>query len=457
MAPRTISLTADYLVVGAGAMGLAFADEIICTGSDKSTTVILVDTRASVGGHWNDAYDFVRLHQPAAYYGVNSEQLGSGGSDLASKYQILAYFEKVLKKLEGTGQLQFYPQCRYTGDGRFTSVLEPELEYVVDVRRKMVDASYLTTKVPSTHPPKYTINPGVTLVPINGLARLDKSWEKYVVIGAGKTGIDAVLRLLDLGVGQDKITWIVPNDPWMHNRDQLQVTELATSFDEQFEIIPNVVNGEDAYKKLEQIGTMIRLDPSIWPTKQKCATVSSAELEQLRTVRSVVRQGRVAALHPDRVEFQNGTNLPSGSDWLYVDCTSDGLASTPSVPIFQDKKLVLQPVSLCQQVKSAAAIAALELVSGDDAKKNKILVPVPHPNYNRDLFAGQLLTMENDARMVKEGAGFLWDKRSRLNYTYHLGLWDLAKLTVTMLRKGKLFEDKLRELANETNRDCRKE
>ena len=193
MAPRTISLTADYLVVGAGAMGLAFADEIICTGSDKSTSVILVDPRASVGGHWNDAYDFVKLHQPAAYYGVNSEVLGSGGADLASKYQILAYFEKVLKKLEGTGQLQFYPQCRFTGDGRFTSVLDPELEYVVDVRRKTVDASYLTTKVPSTHPPKYTIHPGVTLVPINGLAKLDKSWEKYCVIGEETKNIRWVL------------------------------------------------------------------------------------------------------------------------------------------------------------------------------------------------------------------------------------------------------------------------
>ena len=59
----------------------------------------------------------------------------------------LAIFEKVLKKLEGTGQLEFYPQCRYIGEGRFTSVLDPELEYVVDVRRKVVDASYLTTKV----------------------------------------------------------------------------------------------------------------------------------------------------------------------------------------------------------------------------------------------------------------------------------------------------------------------
>ena len=72
----------------------------------------------------------------------------------------------------------------------------------------------------------------------------------------------------------------------------------------------------------------MRLDPSVWPTKQKCATVgehfsikprlrinrcakvSSLELKQLRSVRSVVRQGRVAALHLDRVEFQNGTNLP---------------------------------------------------------------------------------------------------------------------------------------------------
>ena len=31
--------------------------------------------RAKPGGHWMDAYEFVRLHQPAAYYGVNSRPL----------------------------------------------------------------------------------------------------------------------------------------------------------------------------------------------------------------------------------------------------------------------------------------------------------------------------------------------------------------------------------------------
>ena len=180
-----VSLAADYLVVGAGAMGLAFTDEIISTSTD--TTIVLVDTRAKPGGHWNDAYDFVTLHQPAAYYGVNSEVLGTGGRDLASKFQILAYFEKVLKKLEATGRVKFYPQCSYSGGETFTSDVEEELQYKVEVRRRVVDASYLTTSVPSTHPPKYTVHPGVTLVPINGLARIKKPWDRYVVIGSTMT------------------------------------------------------------------------------------------------------------------------------------------------------------------------------------------------------------------------------------------------------------------------------
>ena len=35
----------------------------------------------------------------------------------------------------------------------------------------------------------------------------------------------------------------------------------------------------------------------------------------------------------------------SGSDWLYVDCTSDGLASTPSVPIFQVHIYISSPIT----------------------------------------------------------------------------------------------------------------
>ena len=39
-----------------------------------------------------------------------------------------------------------------------------------------------------------------------------------MVIGAGKTGIDAVLHLLDSGVDSDNITWIISQDCWYSNR-----------------------------------------------------------------------------------------------------------------------------------------------------------------------------------------------------------------------------------------------
>jgi cation diffusion facilitator CzcD-associated flavoprotein CzcO len=66
-------LEADYLVVGAGASGMAFVDSIIDHSDAK---VVMVDRRATPGGHWNDAYPFVRLHQPSAIYGINSTPLG---------------------------------------------------------------------------------------------------------------------------------------------------------------------------------------------------------------------------------------------------------------------------------------------------------------------------------------------------------------------------------------------
>ena len=54
-------------------MGLAFTDELIA--NQPNARVVLVDNRSRVGGHWNSAYDFVGLHQPSHFYGVNSEKL----------------------------------------------------------------------------------------------------------------------------------------------------------------------------------------------------------------------------------------------------------------------------------------------------------------------------------------------------------------------------------------------
>ena len=69
----------DYLVVGAGASAMAFVDTLLT--ENPQARVLMVDRRAHVGGHWNDAYSFVQLHQPAAWYGVPSRLLAAGTTE----------------------------------------------------------------------------------------------------------------------------------------------------------------------------------------------------------------------------------------------------------------------------------------------------------------------------------------------------------------------------------------
>ena len=63
----------DYLVIGAGAIGMAFVDTLL---TDSEAQVVMVDRHHRPGGHWNEAYPFVRLHQPA---GLLRRQLSRAG------------------------------------------------------------------------------------------------------------------------------------------------------------------------------------------------------------------------------------------------------------------------------------------------------------------------------------------------------------------------------------------
>ena len=60
------------------------------------------------------------------------------------------------------------------------------------------------------------------------------SYDGYVIVGGGKTGIDAVLHLLDHGVNPDRLTWIVPADSWFFNRDRFVIDENIVSFFQSF-------------------------------------------------------------------------------------------------------------------------------------------------------------------------------------------------------------------------------
>src|SRR5215470_11034209 len=120
------TIEADYLVIGAGAMGMAFADAII---TETAANLVIVDRYHQPGGHWTTAYPFVRLHQPSAYYGVNSRDLGcntidhnglnAGYYELASGAEVCAYFDAVMRQhLLPTGRVTYLPMSEYLGDGR---------------------------------------------------------------------------------------------------------------------------------------------------------------------------------------------------------------------------------------------------------------------------------------------------------------------------------------------------
>jgi hypothetical protein len=149
-------LTTDYLIIGSGAARMSFADQLL---TDTNANVVIVDRHHSPGGHWNDAYSFVRLHAPSAFYGVGSRRLGNdcidksglnrGYYELASGAEIVSYFDKVMQeRLLPSGRVQYFPMCEYLGDGRFVSRLSGSMQQVAFGKR-LVNATFQDTQVPS--------------------------------------------------------------------------------------------------------------------------------------------------------------------------------------------------------------------------------------------------------------------------------------------------------------------
>lgn len=404
----------DYLIVGAGAMGMAFADEILSGRPEARIT--LVDRRAKPGGHWNDAYPFVALHQPAAFYGVNSASLGDGGNDLSSRAEILAYYERAMKRFLASGRVNFLPMSDYRGEGRVTSLVNEKDAFDFEVQRRVVDATYMNVQVPATHGPRYEVDPDITLVPPNDLVRLRRAWRRYNVIGGGKTGIDAVLFLLDIGVQPDRIRWIVPHDAWLWNRAVIQPGIAMAELWRQLQAVIDADSVDDVFLQLERQGGMFRLDTGRRPEKWRCATVNEQELAALRRVTDVIRMGRVERITTGQVQLEKGS-LSCGEDDLFVDCTADGLARRPPRPFFEPGRITLQSVFMCQQVFSAALLGRLELLKCSDDERNGVCQVVPHPEYKQDLptrLTASLGNVVNANRYIP-----FWLRRARLNVMSH--------------------------------------
>jgi len=413
-------------------MGMAFADTLI---AETSATVAIVDRYHQPGGHWTIAYPFVRLHQPSTGYGVNSRHLGSDAIDatgwnaglyeLASGPEVCAYFDQVMQQtLLPTGRVTYLPMCDVLPDGLVRSIVTGET-FEVNVRRKTVDSTYQGVTVPAMRPPAYQVDPGVVCAPLNALGALRESHDRFTIVGAGKTGMDACLWLLRQGVDPDRLTWIMPRDSWLIDRSLCQPGPLFAErtggfFSVQAQAIAEAASIDDLFVRLEAGGLLVRLDPSIRPTMYRCATVSMAELEQLRRIRDVVRLGHVSRIETHRIVLDAGS-VATTPTTMHVDCTADGLEKRPSTPVFADRRITLQSVRTCQQVFSAALIAHVEAAYPDDAVKNDICVPIPHPDIELDYLSATIANGRNERRWGEDAEIQAWLSRCRLDWLRRVG------------------------------------
>jgi len=353
----------------------------------------MVDRRHRPGGHWLDAYPFVRLHQPSAYYGVSSRVLGhdridrtgpnAGFYERAAAAEICDYFNRVLEEdLVPSGRLRFLPMFDYHGadaEGHHVTSLLTGSRSVVTVRRKLVDATYIESSIPSRHVPAYEVDAGVRLLPPNALVNLDEPASRFTVVGAGKTAMDTCNWLIDAGIDPGAIRWIRPRDGWFLNRAYMQPLELVGSYMQlQARWIASAAaceDGTDFLHRLEAEDIALRIDADTEPRVFRGATISTLELDVLRSIENVVRLGRVRRIGTDRVTLDGG-EVAGEADEVYVDCTAEGVRPVSARPVYAPDRITMQWVTIGIAPWSAATIATVEAVHEKDAHKNALCPPV---------------------------------------------------------------------------------
>lgn len=416
-------IDADYLVIGAGASGMAFTDALI---DHSDARVALVDRRHGAGGHWLDAYPFVRLHQASSFYGVASTVLGDGSvqrdgpeaglHERATGEDVRSYYRRVLdERLLASGRVEFHRGCEYLGAGAFVSLQSGERHQASEGCR-IVDARYLSPQIPATTAPPFALADGMTAVPVHELPRIGHTAGEFVIVGSGKTATDACVWLLGNGVDPDSIRWVRPREPWMLDRAVVQPNPaifLGMAAD-IMELAAGAASPDDLFLRMEEAGLMLRIDPSVTPTMAKTPTLARWELELLRSIERVTRLGRIRGIRPGRIELEEGATAIRG-DALIVHCAAAGLQYPPLIPIWGREAITIQPVRAGFPCFAAALIGYVEATRDDDNDKNRVCPPSPLSDTPADWASMQVLGGRATLAFGAEPDIKAWSDRVALN------------------------------------------
>jgi hypothetical protein len=200
----------DVVVVGAGIAGLnalVAASEYV--GSDGR--VLLVDRRSGPGGMWNTTYDYVRLHQPHAFFTAGDIRWTQRHrrEHLATKTEVLEHLHHCLDVVAGRTGVDTRFGSEYLSHVERDGLVEVTLrdsdgvDDTVTTRRLVKAFGYdipsnppldvSSARVRSISPDEHDVRTGAIA------ADSTPVW----VIGGGKTGMDTALALVNSQPGRD--------------------------------------------------------------------------------------------------------------------------------------------------------------------------------------------------------------------------------------------------------------
>lgn len=399
----------DYVILGSGLRAFAFADAVL---RDSNVCVAMIDRAARPGGAWSRTYPFAQISQPTDSFGVNSMplrawQIATGrASDNAPRAvyrdEVLAYFEYIMSELLlPTGRVLYAPCSLYLGEGRIHTLPTGKVSEI-DFCGTVVDASEDSPPVPHQHVPCFSTEPSVDVIsPFSLEAHIQTAAAPahFVVIGAGRVGVDVLLYLLDQDIPPAQISWVKSREAWYLAEHAPQYgPDAAPSIAQRKLDIMLAVERADSIDEmclgLEQCGFLSRIDHERLPDMFHNASISGAEMERLRALPNTIRNGHVHGISSMGMVLDEGA-VPIPAQALYIDCTGGQSNRRRRVPVFQDHVISVQNVRLCQPSLSAALIGMIDQLPLSAQQKNAVCEALPTPDVSADIAPLLLGTLIN--------------------------------------------------------------
>lgn len=383
-------LETEYLVVSAGAMGMAFTDALI-DHSDVHVTFVTAATRQAGIGR-TPIRSSSSTRRPCSTASRRpcwvAARCSSAGRTLAFRNGpasrrfrrttmtscTAASWAPVESPSRGkrVPRRRFFPPCSVSGVGgdRAGQRSAP------GCRRYVPGAAD-----PRDDTPALCVADDADVAAINELAMLTAAPSSYVIVGPGKTATDGIVWLLANGVSPDRIVWVRPRDPWMLNRDVVQPDPLVAIglAADTMSSAADAQSLEDLFLRLEAAGVMLRIDRGVVPTMAKTPTLGAWELDLLRTIEHVVRLGHVKHVTRREIVLDRGP-VPMAPGSLVVHCAASGLQYPPPLPVWGHDKIRLQTIRAGFPCFCAALAGYVEATRDDDRERNRLCPPNTLPD-----------------------------------------------------------------------------